>query len=60
MPRRIENKPWGVATVAVLTDLNLEYVAWKIRGYWIWFPQSHGSDAAPVVHRFRTMSHGSH
>ncbi len=28
----------GVAVVALLTDLNLEFVAWKIRGYWIWYP----------------------
>ncbi len=28
----------GVALTAVLTDLNLESVAWKIRGYWLWYP----------------------
>ena len=28
----------GVAAVAVLTDLNLEFVAWKVRGYWVWYP----------------------
>lgn len=28
----------GVGCVAVLTDLNLEFVAWKVRGYWIWYP----------------------
>ncbi len=28
----------GVAAVAVLTDLNLEGVAWKVRGYWLWYP----------------------
>ena len=32
----------GVAVVAVLTDLNLEYVAWKVRAYWIWYPQAQG------------------
>ena len=32
----------GVAVVAVLTDLNLEYVAWKVRAYWIWYPQARG------------------
>ena len=31
----------GVAVIAVLTDLNLEYVAWKVRAYWVWYPQSH-------------------
>ena len=33
----------GVAAVAVLTDLNLEYVAWKVRAYWLWYPQAHGA-----------------
>ena len=28
----------GVALVALLTDLNLETVAWKVRGYWLWYP----------------------
>lgn len=28
----------GVGLVALLTDLNLEPVAWKIRAYWIWYP----------------------
>jgi uncharacterized membrane protein len=29
----------GVAVIALLTDLNLEFVAWKVRGYWIWYPE---------------------
>ena len=28
----------GVALIATLTDVNLEAVAWKVRGYWQWFP----------------------
>ena len=28
----------GVGVVAVLTDLNLEPVAWHIRQYWLWYP----------------------
>ena len=28
----------GVGAVALLTDLNLEFVAWKVRAYWIWYP----------------------
>ena len=28
----------GVGTVAVLTDLNLEPVAWHVRQYWLWYP----------------------
>ena len=30
----------GVAVIAVLTDLNLEAVAWKVRGYWTWYPDA--------------------
>ena len=28
----------GVACIALLTDLNLEFVAWKVRAYWVWYP----------------------
>jgi len=28
----------AVAFLAVLTDLNLEPIAWKLRGYWLWYP----------------------
>jgi len=27
-----------VAGIALLTDLNLEFIAWKVRGYWQWYP----------------------
>lgn len=27
-----------VGAVATLTDLNLEFIAWKVRAYWIWYP----------------------
>ena len=41
---------WGLAlevgSVALLTDMNLEFVAWKVRGYWIWYPGQ--GDAAPL------------
>ena len=30
----------GVAVAAMLTDVNLEFVAWKVRGYWVWYPQA--------------------
>ncbi len=30
----------GVGIVGVLTDLNLEFIAWKERGYWVWYPGS--------------------
>ena len=28
----------GVGLLALLTDLNMEIVAWKARSYWIWYP----------------------
>ncbi len=28
----------GVGVAAVVTDLNLEPIAWKLRGYWLWYP----------------------
>ncbi len=28
----------AVATIALVTDLNLEPIAWKLRGYWVWYP----------------------
>lgn len=30
----------GVAAIATLTDANLEAVAWKVRGYWNWYPDA--------------------
>ena len=41
----------GVALTALLTDLNLEPVAWNIRHYWLWYPaqaQSPPSHWPPV------------
>ncbi len=40
----------GAAAVAVLTDLNLEFVAWKVRGYWVWTPHAGvgGPDGPPL------------
>jgi len=32
----------AVGGVALLTDLNLEIVAWKIRAYWVWYPFATG------------------
>ncbi len=28
----------GVAAVGVATDVNLEFIAWRERGYWVWYP----------------------
>jgi uncharacterized membrane protein len=32
----------GVAMIALATDANLEFVAWKLRGYWLWYPGRSG------------------
>ena len=31
-------RPLWVGLIALVTDLSLEIVAWKIRGYWRWYP----------------------
>jgi uncharacterized membrane protein len=33
----------GVGTVALLTDLNLEFIAWQVRYYWVWYPVPHAT-----------------
>lgn len=33
----------GVALTALLTDLNLEGVAWHVRQYWLWYPSQIGN-----------------
>ncbi len=33
---------FGVGLIALLTDLNLEFVAWKVRAYWVWYPFERG------------------
>lgn len=35
----------GVGLLALVTDLNMELVAWKVRAYWIWYPH----DPAPPL-----------
>ena len=42
----------GVAAVASLTDLNLEFVAWKVRGYWIWYPGAPAPPAWPPLQNY--------
>ncbi len=37
-----------VATVATLTDLNLEFIAWQVREYWIWYPDQAAGLSATV------------
>ena len=39
---RLEIALW-VAVLAVLTDLNLEHVAWRVRAYWVWYPGWQGT-----------------
>ncbi len=49
---------WGrcllVATAALLTDINLEPVAWHIRGYWIWYDGWLTPPAIPPYENFAT------
>lgn len=37
-----ELTPWllsaAVGSLALLTDLNMEPIAWKVRAYWVWYP----------------------
>lgn len=37
----------AVGAVATLTDLNLEFIAWKARAYWIWYPPGSEQAADP-------------
>ncbi len=39
----------GTGLLAVLTDISLEWVAWKIRAYWLWyFPLANTPDWPPL------------
>jgi uncharacterized membrane protein len=39
----------GTGLLAVLTDLSLEWVAWKVRAYWLWyFPLANTPDWPPL------------
>ncbi len=38
---------FGVALLGLLTDLNLEIIAWKERGYWLWYADA-ATARAPV------------
>jgi bisanhydrobacterioruberin hydratase len=41
-----------VAVIALFTDLNLEFIAWKVRGYWIWFPDQSAAPGWPPIQNF--------
>ncbi len=41
-----------VAVVALVTDLNLEFIAWKVRGYWIWYPDEANPPGWPPPQNF--------
>ncbi len=43
---------FSVALIAVATDLNLEFIAWKVRGYWIWYPGDTNPPAWPPLQNF--------
>ena len=42
----------GVGVAAVLPDLNLEPVAWKLRGYWTWYPGDPTPPAWPPAQNY--------
>ncbi len=42
----------GIGMVALLTDVNLEFVAWKVRGYWIWYPNLANPPAWPPLQNY--------
>lgn len=42
----------GVGALALGTDLSLEWVAWKIRAYWIWYPGVLDAPGWPPVQNF--------
>jgi hypothetical protein len=42
------------AILAVLTDLNLESIAWKHRVWWLWFPAQVPAPSFPPVSNFVT------
>lgn len=41
-----------VAILAVLTDLNLEPIAWKLRRYWEWYPGVADPPALPPIQNY--------
>lgn len=46
----------GVAGLALLTDFNMEAVAWKIRAYWIWYPLDLSPAAGPPIQNYVTWA----
>jgi uncharacterized membrane protein len=42
----------GTGLLALLTDLNLETVAWKVRAYWVWYPGQLTFPAWPPLQNF--------
>ena len=45
-------RPWGVGVCAVSSDLTLEYMAWKIRAYWVWYPKANAHSSWPPLQNF--------
>jgi uncharacterized membrane protein len=50
--------PWvvslGAAVLVLLTDLNLEPVAWHNRFYWVWYPRDYGAPHWPPFQNYAT------
>lgn len=42
----------GTGLAAVLTDLNLEPIAWKVRAYWLWYPTQSGAPSHPPLQNY--------
>lgn len=42
----------GTAFVVLLTDINLEQIAWQVRFYWIWYPHQYSCPHWPPVQNF--------
>jgi uncharacterized membrane protein len=45
---------FGIASLALVTDWNLEFVAWKVRAYWIWYPQDLEPPTSPPWQNYAT------
>ena len=44
----------AAAGLVLLTDLNLERIAWQVRFWWIWFPHQYTTPHWPPVQNFAT------
>jgi uncharacterized membrane protein len=52
VPSHYRFSPLCVGALAVLTDLSLEFTAWKLRGYWTWYPGMSFHPAWPPLQNY--------